>query len=416
MMKSSRLAAFETLYKIFYDAAYSNLALDAALQSIDSKGKAFTTGLVYGVTERRLTLDYLLSPYLDGRTKPKVKVLLYLGAYQLYFMDKVPSAAAINETVKLADEIGCAYYKRLINAVLHKVDANRIDIDAIEDLSVRYSCPPHLIRMWQKMYGEAAAKQILSASVGQPPVFAVPNPLYVDADELQYELLEEGIACEVCGPLVKLASAAGLTATKAFERGLFHVEDKSAYECAAVLAVQPGETVLDVCAAPGGKTFTAAALIHNSGTVYACDLYPQRVGLIEQGAVRLGLQNIKTIAQDATVFHDGLPPMDAVLCDVPCSGFGIIRRKPEIKYKDLDSIKSLPETQLQILSVSAAYLKTNGRLVYATCTLNQRENEKVVSRFLAAHPQFRLLSEKTTFPSAEGGDGFYYALLTKTDD
>lgn len=415
-MKSARCCAFETLYKIFYNDAYSNLALDAALMSVPVKDRAFTASLVYGVTERRLTLDYLLAPYLKGKTKPKVRVLLYLGVYQLYFMDKVPVSAAINETVQLAGEVGCGYYKSLINAVLRQADTHRISADAIEDLSARYSCPLPLVNMWRKQYGEAAALQILEASLGKPPVFAVPNTLYVDAEELQYELLDEGVECEVDDELVRITGSAHPAATKAFARGLFHIQDKSAYACACALAAERTDTVLDVCAAPGGKSFTIAERMQNQGRVIACDLHAHRVGLIREGAERLGITNLTAMQNDAAVINEALPKADAILCDVPCSGFGILRRKPEIKYKDLDSLKELPALQLQILSVSASYLKKGGRLVYATCTLNRKENEKVVSAFLTEHKNIQLQYDKTVFPTLDGGDGFYYAVMEKTDD
>ena len=414
-MKSARCLAFETLYKIFSDDAYSNLALDAVLSDVKGKDRAFVTGLVYGVTERKITLDYLLAPYLTGKTKPKVKIILYLGTYQLYFMDKVPASAAINESVKLAGETGCSYYKSLINAVLHKVNSNRISLAEIDNLSVRYSCPQPLINMWQKQYGEEATLQILTASLGKPPVFAVPNRLFVDADELQYELLNEGIDCETDGELVKINAAAELVKTKAFANGLFHIEDKSAYECACALTPLPTDTVLDVCAAPGGKTFTLASFMRQ-GKVISCDLYTHRVKLIHDGAERLCLDNVEALQNDACALNEAFPKVDKVLCDVPCSGFGIIRRKPEVKYKALDDIKELPILQRQILTVSSEYLKPGGIMIYATCTLNRKENEKVVAAFLADRPQFELVSDKTVFPSADGGDGFYYALLKKTND
>ncbi len=415
-MKSARLCAFETLYKIFYDKAYSNLALDAALAAADAKDKAFTASLVYGVTERKLTLDYLLTPYLKGKTKPKVKIILYLGVYQLCFLDKVPASAAINESVKLADAVGCSFYKGLINAVLHRVNQQRIALSEIDDLSVRYSCPQALINLWKKQYGEAAMLQILEASLGKPPVYAVPNSLFADAEELQYELLDEGVECEVDGALVKIVSGVNPAATKAFGRGLFHIEDKSAYECACALAPERTDIVFDVCSAPGGKAFTLAERMHGEGKIFAFDLYEHRVDLIQKGAERLCLTNIEAGRSDATVFREDLPQADKILCDVPCSGFGIIRRKPEIKYKALDSVTELPVLQLQILSVSARYLKTGGKLMYATCTLNRKENNKVVAAFLEKYRNYRLLSEQTIFPSADGGDGFYYALLEKMYD
>lgn len=414
-MKNSRLVAFEVLYEILKDNAYSNIAIDKMLKTVDTD-KAFVSSLVYGVIERKLTLDYILNQYLEGKTKPKVKILLYIGAYQLYFMDKVPSSAAINESVELAKEVGVAYYKSLINAVLHKVDDNRIDFDAIDDLSVKYSCPSHLINMWKKAYGEENTLCILSAINEKPPVFAIPNTLYVDAEECLYELNNAGIQGEVVDDVVMITSSFDLNKCKPFKDGLFHIEDLSSYNCAKALGAIDTDVVFDVCSAPGGKTFSISEAMNNKGSVYAMDLYEHRVGLIKQGANRLGLTNINACVNDALKFNDTLGFADKILCDVPCSGFGIVRRKPEIRYKELDSIKELPQIQYDILTVSSKYLKTGGRIMYSTCTLNKKENEKVVERFLQDNGNFNLVSEKTTFPSQYGGDGFYYALMEKTND
>ena len=414
-MKSERLVAFETLYEVLQANAYSNIAVDKALKANEVSNKAFVSNLVYGVAERRLTLDELLQTYLTSRPKPKVKILLYMGVYQLYFMNSVPDSAAVNETVALADTVGVGYYKKFINAVLRKVSERRVDINSLSD-SARYSCPQALINMWQKQYGEDATLQILQAMNEKPPVFAVPNTLYVSADELLYELMLDGIEGDVVGDLVKITSAFDLSHCKAFQNGLFHIEDASAYRCAVALGAQKNETVLDVCAAPGGKAFTIAERMQQTGRVYAFDLYEHRVALVNEGAERLGLNNLITGVNDAAVPNAKMPLADRVLCDVPCSGFGIIRRKPEIRYKDLDELKDLPATQYAILVTACTYLKTGGTLVYATCTLNKKENEKVVERFLGEHPQFQLNEMQTIFPSVDGGDGFFYAVMEKNDD
>ena len=413
-MSNSRLKAFEILYSILSDNAYSNIALDKALSDVDKKDKAFVSTIVYGVVERKITLDYLLDLYLTSKPKPKVKIILYIGAYQLYFMDKVPASAAINESVELSKEVGCSYYSGLVNAVLHKLDKNRINIDDIQDLSIRFSCPQELINMWLKQYGEAEMYEILNAINNRPPVFAVPNKRYVDAEELQYELLSEGIECETDGELVTLNSGFDLRKSKSFQNGLFYIEDKSSYKCALALGAKDGDTVLDVCTAPGGKAFTVAQNLKN-GKVYAYDLHEHRAKLVESGAERLGLDNIVVGVNDATVFNPDILMADKVLCDVVCSGFGIIRRKPEIRYKSLDSTKELFDIQYKILSVSSRYLKDGGTLVYSTCTLNKKENEKVVSVFLESEKDFVLIKEKTVFPSDNGGDGFYYAVIQKKD-
>ncbi len=415
-MKSARLCAFEVLDSVIRNNAYSNIAADKSAEELSSADRAFVSQLVFGVIERRLTLDYIINEYLTQRTKPKVKIILYIGAYQLYFMDKVPASAAVNETVKLCDETGNGFYKPLVNAVLHKIDSNRIDIDSLENEEVKYSCPQSLINMWKKQYSEETAWDILNTVNVIPPVFAVPNTLFLDSDELIYELMLEGVECEKAGAIVKIVSPLNIAKSKAFERGLYHIEDMSSYLCATALNAKEVNTVIDVCSAPGGKAFTIAESMNGKGKVYALDLHEHRVELIKQGAARLSLENIISFVNDALVFNPELPEADRILCDVPCSGFGVIRRKPEIRYKDLDGIKELPEIQYGILSTSSKYLKDGGRLIYSTCTLNKKENEKVVERFLKENPAFKLIDSKTVIPSPDGGDGFYYAVTEKKND
>lgn len=192
-MKNSRLASFDILYDILKNGAYSNIAVDKGLAEVDSKDRGFTSRLVYGVVERKLTLDYFIDKFLTSKAKPKVKILLYIGAYQILFMDKVPDAVAVYETVEIADLIGLSYYKKLINAVLHKIIECKSELDKTDDLSIKYSCPPHLINMWKKMYGEEKTLVTLQAINNRPPVFAIPNRKFVDEGELQYELLDNGV-------------------------------------------------------------------------------------------------------------------------------------------------------------------------------------------------------------------------------
>lgn len=415
-MKSNRLTAFEILYDITVNGAYSNIALDNGLKKYEGQDKGFISNLVYGVIERQLTLDYIIEPYIKGKIKPKVKILLRMGVYQLYFMDKVPASAAINECVEVSANVGCEYYKKYINAVLHNVDKNRINIEEIDDLSIKYSCPTHLIRMWTKMYGEDSTKQILENINKKACVFAIPNKKFVDANELLYELNCCGIEGEVIDDIVMISSNFDLSNCKAFSDGLFYIEDKSSYTCAKSLGAKENEVVLDMCASPGGKSFTIAQDMNNTGKVYSFDLYEHRCKLICDGAKRLEISNIEANVNDALKYNEKLPLADKILCDVPCSGFGIIRRKPEIRYKELDSIKDLPNTQYDILSMSARYLKNGGRIIYSTCTLNKKENEKVVNKFLEDNKSFVKVEEKTTFPTEFGGDGFYYAVMEKLND
>ena len=412
-MKNARLSAFDMLYDIIYGGAYSNIVLEKGLKAVESKDKGFVSRLVYGVIERRLSLDYAINKFLNGKTKPKVKILLYIGAYQVLYMDKIPDAVAVYETVSLCDNIGLSYYKKLINAVLHKIIDYKTEFDVIDDLSIKYSCPQHLINMWTKMYGEDNVVDILESINNRPPVFAIPNSKYVDAEELYYELFSAGIDCEIFNDVVKINSSFDLSQLKAFNDGLFYIEDYSSYSCAKALEAEPDDVVLDLCSAPGGKAFTIA---QSGATVYAYDIYEHRVELIKRSAQRLGLNNIITGINDALIYNANIPFADRIICDVPCSGFGIIRRKPEIRYKNLDEIKELPQIQYNILFTSSRYLKSGGVIIYSTCTLNKKENEQVVDRFLNDNTDFSLVESKTVFPTKNGGDGFFYSILKKKND
>lgn len=412
-MKNARLSAFDMLYDIIYGGAYSNIVLEKGLKAVESKDKGFVSRLVYGVIERRLSLDYAINKFLNGKTKPKVKILLYIGAYQVLYMDKIPDAVAVYETVSLCDNIGLSYYKKLINAVLHRIIDYKTEFDVIDDLSIKYSCPQHLINMWTKMYGEDNVVDILESINNRPPVFAIPNSKYVDAEELYYELLSAGIDCEIFNDVVKINSSFDLSGLKAFNDGLFYIEDYSSYSCAKALGAKSDDVVLDLCSAPGGKAFTIA---QSGATVYAYDIYEHRVELIKKSAQRLGLNNIITGINDALIYNANIPFADRIICDVPCSGFGIIRRKPEIRYKNLDDIKELPQIQYNILFTSSRYLKSGGVIIYSTCTLNKKENEQVVDRFLNDNTDFSLVESKTVFPTKNGGDGFFYSILKKKND
>ncbi len=412
-MKNSRLSAFDIIYDILKNGAYSNLAVEKGLAEVETKDKAFVSRLVYGVIERKITLEYFADKFLTSKVKPKVKIIIFIGAYQILFMDKIPDAVAVYETVELADLIGLSYYKKLINAVLHRIIDNKTELDNISDLSIKFSCPEHLINMWKKMYGDEKTLSILKTINNRPPVFAIPNRKFVDEQELHYELLDDGIDCEVFEDVVKLNSSFNLGSVKAFNNGLFYIEDYSSYSCAKVLNCKKDDIVLDICAAPGGKSFTMA---QSGAEIYAYDLHKHRVELIKKSTERLELSNIKTNINDALIYNADIPMADKILCDVPCSGFGIIRRKPEIRYKNLDDIKDLPQIQYDILCTSSKYLKAKGRIIYSTCTLNKKENEKVVERFLQNNSNFKLVNEVTVFPNENGGDGFFYTLMEKIND
>lgn len=422
---NERQTAFQVLNRIERGNAYSNLVLDAQLKQSDGAGSsAFVTALVYGVTERKITLDYILSAFLRQsiqKLRPEVLTILRMGVYQLKYMDKVPASAAVNESVKLAKKNGCAYAAGLVNSVLRKIAASEITYpdksDFVKYLSIRYSCPPSLVSHYIHDYGEENAEGILSSSVGAAQTVLRVNTLKTDAEQLREILRVQGFETEL-GMLkntLTVKSGGAISACKAYTDGLFHVQDYASAYCVEALDLQPGQILADVCAAPGGKTFTAAQILENCGKIYAFDLYPQRVHLITEGAKRLGISILEAVPHDAA---EPMPELfgiaDRVLCDVPCSGLGTIRRKPEIRYKDLAFVDNLTELQYNILINASKMLRQGGILVYSTCTLNRAENDAVCDRFLKEHPDFERLGDyRTLLPHKDGTDGFFFAKLRR---
>jgi len=392
-----RQLALETLLKIEQNNSYSNLSVAGALKnnSLEGADKAFFTSLVYGVVERKLTLDFNLEIYLTQPLKklsPEARNILRLGAYQLLFMDKIPSHAAINESVNLAKKNRAQYASGLINAVLRKIDKNGLklpDEDAENYLEIKYSCPKELINHFINSYGKEKAIGILEHANGPQKIYGRHK--------------EKGLIELTSEDIVNLPND-------------IHIQDKASQLCCWALDPQPGETVFDMCAAPGGKSFTIAELMHNEGTVKSFDLYDHRVKLISDGAKRLGLTIIDAEVGNAEEYNDSLGLADRVLCDVPCSGLGDIGRKPEIRYKKVTDIDLLPPLQYNILVKSARYLKVCGTLVYSTCALNPKENEEVVKLFLQNNANFKLKEQRTIFPQEEDCDGFFYAVLVKEND
>ncbi len=425
---NERQTAFQILNRIERGNAYSNLVLDAQLkQSGSADSSAFITALVYGVTERKITLDYILASFLRQpikKLRPEVLTVLRMGVYQLKYMDKIPESAAVNESVKLVKKNGCAYAAGLVNSVLRKAATNEIvypdKSDFIKYLSIRYSCPPSLVSHYIHDYGEENAEGILASSVGVVPTVLRVNTLKTDTAHLQETLEMQGIATErgMLENTLVVKNGGAISACKAYADGLFHVQDFASAYCVQALDLQPDHIFADVCAAPGGKTFTAAQMMQNQGKIYAFDLYPQRVNLIADGARRLGISIVEASVHDAAEAFPKLQgKADRVLCDVPCSGLGTIRRKPEIRYKDLSFVDNLTELQYNILINTSKILKAGGILVYSTCTLNRAENEAVCERFLEKNADFeRICDYRTLLPHKDGTDGFFFARLRRKEN
>lgn len=417
-----RLLAYKILSKIEHDKAYSNIALDSVLNKYEATSSAFVCALVYGVLERKITLDYYLSKILTQPIKklnPQVLTILRMGVYQLKYMDKVPVSAAVNESVKLSRKVKCSFASGLINSVLRKISSNDIDLpdteNIIYDLSVRYSCPENLVSQFIDDYGVTYTEKILSASVGAVPTYIRVNTLKISPDELCKELFKEEIIAETCESnksAIEVLSGKSIFKSKCYKKGYFHAQDLASQQCVDSFAPEKGDVVFDMCAAPGGKSFTMAEIMQNDGMIYSFDLYDHKVKLLNDGAERLGINIINASIGDASVYNPDLPKADKILCDVPCAGLGVIRRKPEIKYKDFDFVDKLCELQYNILDNAALYLKDKGVIMYSTCSLSKKENQDVCERFLNEHKDFKNGGMVTVEPSAIS-DGFFYAKLIK---
>ncbi len=434
-MANARQIAYQALLKTEKDGAFSNLALDAVLSKsqLDTRDKSFVSNLFYGVIERQLTIDYNLSLYLTKplkKLKPEVLTILRCGAYQILFMDKVPDSAAVNESIKLSKNNKAAYASGLINAVLRKVSASGFLLPENEKsdeyLSVKYSCPLWLIKKWSAEYGREDTEKLLEASLGSADTFIRVNTVKIIQDELVNILADEGVIAEKTynpDTLKIHLNGNDIENLNSFKKGLFHIQDMASQLCARALDVKENDTVFDLCSAPGGKAYTICEMMKDNGKVVCFDIYENRVSLIKKGAKRLGLTSIEGSVGDASVFNKDLGLADRVLCDVPCSGLGIIRRKPEIKYKKESEMTDLPDIQYSIVSNAARYVKIGGRLVYSTCTLSKAENEDVCRRFLTTHSNFKpagVFAEDddamiTLMPHKNESDGFFIACFKRED-
>lgn len=432
-MKSARQVVLELLIKMQENGAYSNIVLDNTFsrERLSNRDRAFAAMLFYGVIERRMTLDYIIRQYSSTEFDDidvDVVQILRMGIYQLLYT-AVPESAAVNEAVNLASQNRKGFVNGILrNFIREEKKIDYKDLTGVAKMSIEYSCPKWLIKKWIEMFGEETAVEILKDSFGRPPLFVKVNTVKTTADQLIAALAKEKIEAKrnpLLDDCLELGRIHQIEASQAFCKGLFHVQDISSQLCCRIAKPIFNETVVDVCAAPGGKTFSMAEMMANRGKIYSYDLYDGKVSMINQGAERLGLTIIKADVQDATVYNPNIPMADKVLCDAVCSGLGVIRRKPEIKYKEMKNLEQLPIVQKHIMQTASRYVKPGGTLIYSTCTLNTEENEKVVEAFLAENRSFAPVvvpigvngvkesCMRTFLPSLTGGDGFFAATLRR---
>ena len=435
---NSREVALNIINRVLIEGAYSNLVLSNELNESDlnEKDRALVTELVYGTIRRKKTLDMIISNYIKDISLMDERVLniLRMAIYQMHFLDKVPEFAACNEAVELAKQISVQDSK-LVNGILRSYTKNPDDMDVkdkIDRLVYQYSYEPWFIRMMYKQYGEENGRKILSGLNATPKVTVRVNASKGDYDEvferleeMEYDV-EEGYACPEA---IIIKGGSSIENNELFKDGLITVQDESAMLVSPLLDLNPGDVALDLCAAPGGKTTHIAELLEDEGKVYSFDLHENKLSLINENLHRLGLNNVEVEAMDATKLNSKyVACADKVLIDVPCSGLGIIRKKPEIKWnKSRKSLKDLVPTQRAIMENAWMYLKNGGTMIYSTCTLNTEENQDNVEWFLNKYKDAKVekifLGNMDNFIYNNDGsltilpneymDGFYIAKISK---
>lgn len=444
-------AARETALKILYDinekGAYSNIALNKYLEgnNLTDVDKAFITDLVYGTVKWKLTLDWIIGQFSSVKLKkisPWVLNILRMGIYQLLYTDKVPESAAVNESVNLSKRYGHSASSRFVNGVLRNVSRNRNAIKYPDKntepglyLSVKHSHPLWMVEQWLKRFGREFTESLLESNNGVPDFTARVNTLRITRKQLMEDLRAQGLEPEegrYIDEAVILKNPHSITKLEAFKKGFFQVQDESSMLVGRILDPKPGELVLDVCSAPGGKATHLAQLMENKGTVVARDIHEHKIKLISDAAGRLGINIIKPEVFNATEIDDNyIQKADRVLVDAPCTGLGIIRRKPDIKWaRNIENKREINELQDKILNAASHYVKPGGVLVYSTCTIEREENEDMVDRFVNSGSGFELVDispfippalEKSgadkgyiqLFPNIDGIDGFFIAKMRR---
>ncbi len=413
-MANARKTAVKVLLKTEKEGTYSNLAIAEALKAseLTPQDKALATALIYGVLDRKITLDYILSKFLKApisKTELFTLTVLRSALYQIKYMDKIPESAAVNEAVKLMKASKLSRNAGFVNGVLRSVLRTEVELptgDTPEELSVRYSCPLWIAEGFLRDYGLENTKALLEESLRSAPTVLRINTVKADMAQIQKEY-------ELKGNSIELKKGMDIGNSELYKKGYVYAQDYASQRAVEILNPKGGDRVLDICSAPGGKAFTMANLMGNKGEIIACDLYPHRVDLIKKSAKRLGLDIIKPMVADATEYNPDLGEFDCILCDVPCSGLGVMRRKPEIKYNALSDLDELRSIQLSIVKNAVKYLRRGGRLLYSTCTLRSEENEKLVISFQKEYNDIYKVYEHTFMPHIDGTDGFYCALFEK---
>ena len=420
-----REIAAETLIEILEKGSFSHLVIKNVLDKyayLDKAERSFINRLCNGTIERKLELTYIInscSKTKANKMKPLIRTFLLMGAYEIYYMDSVPESATCNEYVKLAKKRGFSGLSGFVNGVLRGIARTKGQVD-IPDVATKYSIPEWMYQLWEQQFGESQAKQIAAGFYVEQPLSIRVNTALTTVEELTSELTESGIVVEADSAIpyeLYISSFDRLATIDAFKKGKFYVQDHSSMLVGAKIESRlSGEDlkVIDCCAAPGGKSLHIAELIGNRGSVEARDLTASKVELINENIERTGATNVVAKQWDATVLdQSAVDSADVVVADLPCSGLGIIRKKPDIKYRmDEAQIAEIEALQAQILDVVCQYVKAGGTLIYSTCTINKGENDNQVAAFLEKHSEFSMVESNQLFPD-KYQDGFYICVMQK---
>lgn len=416
------------------DDAWSGATIDNVINkySLDRRDAALAARLSLGVLQNTVLCDFYIDFYCKSKLEPKLRDILRMGVYQLLFLDRIPARAAVNESVALCKNQGLSKASGLVNAVLRKISDNRDALPDIPDigtaahLAVKYSHPEWMAEYLMESKGYAFAEDFFAANNSESGLDIQVNRLKISAKDYAALLEQNGIEFNAVEPegcfLLRGGSA---TALPGFEEGLFYVQDRAARIAAEIAGAKPGMKVLDCCSSPGGKSFASAIAMENEGSILSCDIHEKKLRLVRSGADRLGIDIISTEAMDARAFKSGMENLfDLVIADVPCSGLGVIGKKPEIRNKSREALAGLPAIQKNILENVSRYLTPGGTLLYSTCTVLKEENEDVVSAFLEQNKNFVLEpfsicgidaenGMHTFWPNVDHTDGFFAAKLRK---
>ena len=429
-----RNITYNIIYDVKHNKKYSNILINEvfARSNLKDEEKNFITYLSYGVLGNIYFLDYFIKKYSDiafSKISNKAKIILEMSFFELIFMNSSQNYATVNESVALCKKVDFRA-KNFVNAVLRKISSSNpsnlrnYEFDDIKDkserLSVKFSISKYISDRLIENYGFDFAYELMDFMSKTPEIFIRGNLIKTDFNTLKSLLDENKLNYEIIDEknmIFSLKNLKNIANLNIYKDGLISIQDYSSMLCVIASGVTENQTVLDICAAPGGKSIFMSQLMKNKGSILSMDISQNKLNLLSQQCKRLGIDIITTKVNDATIYNETYKEkFDVVLADVPCSGIGILRRKPEIRYKHADEIETLTEIQKIILENSSKYVKKTGRLIYSTCTLGKEENQNIIEEFIKNNTEFNITYQKEYYPNVDKTDGFYVCVMDRNND